>query len=146
LKTAKLNLTLLSREGLVKSMESRKLDDKKIAEIRAEGKKHGASDEEIEKVIGLAKALEGLDTEPPEGSVVLSGKKADFDRIYRVEILGSDGKPIDTTGRSTSTRGDDSIMTIQPSQPPPANATLAFYVITDKSRMSFPFDLKVTLP
>lgn len=146
LKSAKLNITLLSREGLVESMKARKLDDKKIEEIRAEGKKRGVPAEEVEKMIELAKAFEGLDSEPPEGSVILSGKKADFDRIYRVEILGSDGKPIDTSGRSTSTRGDDSIMTIQPSQPVPANATLAFYLLTDKSRMSFPFDLKVTLP
>jgi len=146
LKAAKLNITPLSKTGYAEMMKSRKLDDKKIEEIRAEGKKHGVSEKEIEQLIGLAKAMEGLDSDPPDGSVILSGKKSDFDRIYRVEILGDDGKPMDTTGRSTSTRGDDSIMTIQPSQALPDNATLQFFIITDKSRLSFPFELKVPLP
>ena len=147
LKAAKLTITPLSVKGYSAKLESRKLDDKKIEELRAEGKKHGVSDEEIEKLIGLAKAMEGLNEQPQEGMVILSGTKADFDRLYRVEILGDDGKPVDTGSRSTSTRGDDStIMTIQPQKPPPANAALEFFVLTDKSTLSFPFDLKVTLP
>jgi hypothetical protein len=146
LKAAKLTITPLSKAGYAERMKARKLDDAKIAEIRAEGKKRGVPNDEVEKMIELAKAMEGLDTEPTEGTVVLSGKKSDFDRIYRVEILGDDGKPIDVGARSTSSRGDDTIMTMQPSQPPPANAALQFYVITDKSRLSFPFELKVTLP
>jgi len=147
LKAAKLTITPLSVKGYKEAQQARKLDDKKIAELRAEGKKQGVSDEEIEKMIGLAKAFEGLDETPSDNAVILSGKKADFDRIYRVEILGGDGKPVNVGSRSTSTRGDDStIMTLQPSEPPPANATLEFYILTDKSRLSFPFDLKVTLP
>lgn len=146
LKAAKLSITPLSKTGYAEKMKSRKLDEKTIAEMRAEGKKRGVSDDEIEKMIGLAKAMEGLETEPAEGLIVLAGKASDFARIYRVEILGNDGKPIDVGSRSTSTRGEDSIMTMQPSQPPPANAALQFYVITDKSQLSFPFDLKVTLP
>lgn len=147
LKTAKLTITPLSTKGYAAQLESHKLDDKKIAELRAEGKKQGATDEQIEKLIGLAKAMEGLNEQPQEGMVILSGKKADFDRIYRVEILGDDGKPIDVGSRSTSTRGDDAtLMTMQPQKPPPANAALEFFVLTDKSTLSFPFDLKVTLP
>jgi len=146
LKTAKITLTPLSRQGYIDARKARKLDDKKIEEIRAEGKKRGVPDSEIETMIGLAKALEGLDEDPPEGAVILSGKKADFDRIYRIEILGNDGKPIDTPQRGTSSRGEDSIMTIIPKEPPPANAALQIFLITDKSKLSFPFDLKVTLP
>jgi hypothetical protein len=146
LKAAKLTITPLSKAGYAERMKARKLDDTKIAEIRAEGKKHGVSDEEIDKMIELAKAMEGLETEPAEGLIVLSGKKSDFDRIYRIEILGDDGKPIDVGSRSTSSRGDDSIMTLQPSQPAPANAALQFFILTDKARLSFPFELKVTLP
>jgi hypothetical protein len=37
-------------------------------------------------------------------------------------------------------------MTMQPNAPPPANAALQFYLLTDKSRLSFPFELTVTLP
>lgn len=147
LKAAKLTITPLSTKGYAAQLESRKLDDKKIAELRAEGKKRGVPDDEIEKMIGLAKAMEGLNEQPQEGMVILSGTKADFDRIYRVEILGDDGKPVDVGSRSTSTRGDDAtLMTMQPQKPPPANAALEFYVLTDKSKLSFPFDLKVTLP
>jgi len=146
LKAAKLTLTLLSTKGYIEAKKSRKIDDKKIAEVRAEGKKRGVPEEEIEAMIGLAKALEGLDETPPENAIILSGTKSDFDRIYRIEILGSDGKPIDTPQRGTSTRGDDSIMTIIPAQTPPENAALQIYVLTDKSKLSFPFDLKVTLP
>lgn len=146
LKAAKVTITPLSPAGYAETMKTRRLDEKQIAEIRAEGKKRGVSEKEIDQMIGLAKALEGLDSDPPEGAVILSGTKSDFDRIFRVEILGSDGKPIDVSGRTVSTRGEASIMTLAPAQPPPANASLQLYILTDKARMSFPFDLKVTLP
>ena len=41
LKAAKVDVTVLSKEGYLAEMKKNKLDDKKIAEIRAEGKKHG---------------------------------------------------------------------------------------------------------
>ena len=146
LKPAKLTITPLSKAGVTEAMKARKLDEKKIEEIRAEGKKHGASEAEVESIIQLAKALEGLDSDVPEAAVVLSGKSADFDRVYRVEILGADGQPMNITSRGTSTRGENALMTLQPSEAPPDNATLQFFLLTDKSRVSFPFDLKVTLP
>lgn len=146
LKTAKIEITPLSLDGYRKMRESRKIDAKKIEEIRAEGKKRGVPENEIEAVIGLAQAFDSMDADVPEGAIILSGKKASFDRIFRVEVLGSDGKPINVGNRSTSTRGEDSVMTLQPSEPPPANATLQLYLLTDKSKVSTPFELKVTLP
>jgi|SRR6185436_1527641 len=146
LKAAKLTITPLSKAGYAELMKSRKLDDKKIEEIRARAKKENIPEAEVEMMIGLAKAMEGLDDTPAEGAVILSAKEADFKRVYRVEILGSDGKPMNVTSRSTSTRGDDSIMILQPSEAPPANAALEFTLVTDKARLSFPFDLKVQLP
>ena len=146
LKTAKLTITPLSKAGYAELMKSRRLDDKKIEEIRARAKKENVPEAEVEMMIGLAKAMEGLDDNPAEGAVILSAKEADFKRVYRVEILGSDGKPVNVTSRSTSTRGDDSIMILQPSEAPPENAALEFVLITDKARVSFPFDLKVQLP
>jgi len=146
LKGANVTLTLMSREKYAAALKARKITDKDIEQIRAEGKAHGASDKEIELAIGLAKAMEGLDSEPPEGAVLLSGKKSDFDRIYRVEILGSDGKPIDIGGRSTSSRGEDSLMTLQPSLAPPKDAALQFYVLTAKSKVAIPFEMDVQLP
>jgi len=146
LAAAKINLRLLSRQGYIDEMKKHKLDDAAIASIRAEGKKHGASDKEIEMAIGMAKALDSMDAEPAEGSVILAGKKADFDRIFRVEVLGDDGKPISTSGRELSTRGDDSVMTLHPSDKPPANASLQIQLLTEKSRVTSPFELTVPLP
>lgn len=146
LKSSKLTITPLSPAGYAERMKARKLDDKKIEELRAEGKKQGIPDKEIEMALELAKALDSMDSPPPEGAVILAGTKADFDRIYRVEVLGADGKPLDTSGRSVSTRGEDSLMTLQPSSPAPANAAMQIYILTAKSQMSFPFELKVDLP
>lgn len=146
LKAAKIDVTLLSAAGYQATVQKRKIDDKDIEKIRAEGKAHGASDKEIEAVIGFAKAMESLDAEVPEGGIFLTGSKSDFDRIYRVEVLGADGKPIDMTGRSTSTRGESVVMTLQPSTPPPAGASLQFLLLTQKSRVAFPFELNVPLP
>ena len=146
LKAAKVDLTLLSPAGYTALMKTRKITDKDIEAIREEGRKRGVSDKEIEAMIGFAKAMENIDGDVPEGAVILSGKKTDFDRVYRVEILGGDGKPIDTSGRSTSTRGEDTIMMLQPNAAPPANASLQVYLLTDKSRLSFPFEMNVPLP
>lgn len=146
LKSAKLTLTPLSPDGHAAWMKKHKLDEAKIEQLRAEGKKRGVDEKEIEMAIEMAKAFDGMDSSLPEGTVILSGSKADFDRLFRVEILGADGQPIDTGSRSTSTRGEDAVMTLQPSTAPPANAALQLYVITAKSKMSFPFELKVELP
>lgn len=147
LKAAKVSITPLSPAGYAEVQKKRKLDDAKIAEIRAEGKKQGVPEAEVEMAIELAKAFEGMDGDLPPGTVILSGTKADFDRVFRIEILGTDGKPIQTGGRSTSSRGDDStIMTIQPSEPLPPNASLQIFLLTDKSRVSSPFEMSVPLP
>jgi len=146
LKAAKVTLTPLSPAAYNAAQKARKLDDAKIAEIRAEGKKRGVSDAEIEQAIGLAKAFEGLDGELPEHAVILSGTEADFQRLFRVEVLGADGKPMNAPSRSISTRGDSSIMTLQLSEAPPPNAALQIYLLTDKSRVTSPFELTVKLP
>lgn len=142
LKSAKVALTPLSRDGYSAWQKKHKLDE---AQIRALGKERGVDEKEIQMAIEMSKALEGLDS-VPEGSVILAGASSDFERIFRVEILGSDGKPVDTGSRSTSTRGEDSVMTLQPNSPPPENAALQVYLLTSKSKMSFPFELKVNLP
>lgn len=146
LKSAKIEITPLSRAKFEETMKSRKIDEKAIAEIRAQGKKEGVPEKEIELAIEMAKAFESMDSSPPENAILLSGKKSDFDRIFRIEILGKDGQPINITGRSLSTRGESSLMTLQPSEAVPQDASLQVFVLTDKSRMSFPFELSVPLP
>jgi hypothetical protein len=146
LKASKVEVTLLSPGGYKTLMQSRKITEKDIAAIREEGKKRGVSEKEIEAMIGFAQAMDSMDADVPDGAVILSGTKAAFDRIYRVEILGADGKPLDVNSRSTSTRGENTIMMLQPNSPPPAGAALQIYLVTDKSRMSFPFEVSVPLP
>jgi hypothetical protein len=146
LKSAKLSFAPLSPDGHTAWLKKHKLDEAKIEQLRAEGKKRGVSDQEIEMAIEMAKAFDSMDSALPEGTVILSGSAADFDRLYRVEVLGADGQVIDTGNRSTSTRGDDAVMTLKPSEAPPANAALQFQLLTAKSTMSFPFELKVDLP
>jgi hypothetical protein len=146
LKAEKVDITLLSPAGYASLMKSRKITDEDVAKIRAEGKAHGASEKEIEAVIGMAKALESLDAEPAEGTVLLSGTKSAFARLFRIEVLGEDGKPLNVTERGLSTRGEDSVMTLKPSAKAPENASLQLYVLTAKSRLSIPFELDVPLP
>jgi hypothetical protein len=146
LQAAKIEITPLSPERHAAMREQRKLTEEKIAQIKAEGKKQGVSEKEIEMMIGLAQAMSEMDAPTREGTIILSGKKSTFDRIYRIEVLGADGQPIDFPERSTSSMGDDSLMTLVPREPPPADATLQLTLLTDKSKMSFPFELTVPLP
>jgi hypothetical protein len=146
LKTAKLEITPLSADGYTAALQSRKITEKDIEEIRAEGKRRGADEKEIELAIELAKAFESIDEPPAPGSVYFAAKKADFDRIYRLEILDAGGNPVNVPSRGVSTRGPASIMTLNASEPPPAGATIQLMLLTDKSRLSYPFDVKVDLP
>jgi hypothetical protein len=146
LQAAKIAITPLSPARHAAMREERKLTEDKIAQIRAEGKKQGVPEKEIEMMIGLAQAMSEMDSPPREGTIILSAKKSTFDRIYRIEVLGADGQPIDLPERSTSSMGDDSLMTLVPREPPPADATLQLTLLTDKSKMSFPFELNLPLP
>ena len=146
LKAAKVEITLLSPARHAAMREERKITPEKIAQLKEEGKKRGVPEKEIEMMIGLAQALSEMDSTPREGTVLLSAKKSTFDRIYRIEVLGPDGQPIDLPERSTSTMGDDSLMTLVPREPPPPDATLQVMLLTDKSKMSFPFELTLPLP
>jgi hypothetical protein len=146
LKAAKLEITPLSKEGYAAAAKARKITEKDIEKLREEGKKQGADPKEIELAIEMAKAFEGLDEAPAPNAVIFSGKKADFDRVYRLEILGPDGNPLNTTSRGVSTRGESSLMTLNPSEPAPADATVQLLLLTDKAKVSFPFELKVELP
>jgi hypothetical protein len=146
LKAAKLEITPLSREGYAAAAKERKVDDKAIEQLRAQGKKEGVPEKEIELAIALAQAFEGIEGDVSDTAVILSGEKSDFDRIYRIEILGEDGEPIHITSRGTSSRGESSLMTLDPAKPPPANATMQLMLLTEKTRVSVPFDLKVPLP
>lgn len=148
LKSAKLSLTPLSADRYIEEKKKQKITEKDIEEIRARGKAAGASDKDIEMAIGLAQAMEEMGNEPlPDGAVVLSGASKDFDRIQSLEFIGKDGEPLHISSRSSSTRGESTIMVLQPAEPIPPDAPLQLVLLTDKSRMTVPFELKnVPLP
>jgi len=146
LKASKVEVTVVSKERWAEERKKQKLDDKKIAEIRAAGKREGASDKEIDAVIELAKGLQEA-FPVPENAVVLSGPRAGMERIQSVKILGPDGEEIHVG--STMSQGDEKTKTmiLEPSKPVPPNASLRFTVLTDKARFAVPFELKdVPLP
>ena len=147
LASAGIKLTPLSPERYAEEKKKQKITDKDIEEIRAQGKAHGASEKEIEFAIGMAKAMEEMGGQaPPEGSVILSGSSKDFDKIHAVDIIGPDKKQIDVNARESSTRGDSTIMILHPSSLP-AGSALRLTLLTAKSRVSVPFELKkVELP
>jgi hypothetical protein len=147
LKAAKITLTPLSPKGYAAIQEERKLTPEKLEQLRAEGRKQGVPEKEIELMLGLAEALGSLDGPLEEGSIALRGKESDFDRIFRVDFLAQDGVPVTMTSRGTSSRGeDDALMTLQPSDALPPNAPMQISILTEKSKMSFPFELTVDLP
>lgn len=148
LKSAKLTITPLSPERYAQEKQKQKITEKDIEEIRARGKAAGASDKEIEMAVGLAQAMDEMGAEPlPEGAVVLSGSSKDFDRIQSLEMIGTDGEPLSITSRTSSTRGDSTLMVMQPSHPIPPDTSMKLVLFTEKSRMTVPFELKnVPLP
>ncbi len=148
LKAEKLSITILSPAAYEKKQGQTKLDDAKIAEMRAEAKKQGVSDAEIDAGIELAKALQELGGgTPAEGAVILAGKEADLDRVLHVRLLKADGSEVSIPSSSSSTSGGDTIMVIEPSEPPPPDATLELTILTKKATMSVPYELKkIELP
>lgn len=148
LKAEKLSITVLSPKKQEEKRGANKLDDKKIAEIREQAKKEGVDEKEVEAMIELAKAFQELGAgSGAEGAVVLSGKEADMDRILSVRLLKADGTEVSIPSRSSNTSGDDTIMTLEPSEPPPADVTLELTLLTKKATMSVPYELKsIQLP
>ena len=148
LKDAKLSITPLSPVGYAEMKKKQKITEADIERLRKEAKEKGASDEELELAIGFARAMNEMDAGPlPDGTVVLSGLAKDFDRIHKIELLDGGGNPIHIGGQQKSTRGDNVLVLLHPSEAPPANASLRLTLLTDKSKMSVPFELKnVQLP
>ncbi len=148
LKAEKIEVTLLSPAGYKAEREKNKLDEKAIDEARAEGKRRGVSEKEMEAMIELIKALDELGNEAPKpGTVILSGSEDDMDRIQKVRILRPDGQEVRVSSSGSSTRGDHTMMTLHPDEVPPSDSSLEFTLLTSKAKMSVPFELKtVTLP
>lgn len=148
LKAAKVQVTVLSKRAYADLKKSQKLDDAKIAEIRAEGKKHGVEGKEMDAMIEMAKAFQEIgDGDLPDSAVILSGKSAEMEKIVEVGLQKADGSEIDMGGRSSSSDSKTKSIVLQPREAPPDDAVLVFTILTDKAKVSVPVDLKeVPLP
>lgn len=147
LKAAKVEVTVLSRKRYDEEKKKQKLDDAKIAEIKAEAKRRGMDEKEVEALIELAKAFEGLGGDVPQNAVILTGKEADLDRIQSVKILDPAGEEVEVGGSSSSSDGKTKTMVLAPRKTPPAKSALVFTILTDRSVVPVPFELKeVPLP
>ncbi len=144
LKSAKVEITPLSPGGY-KSRQEKNRPSKE--EIRAEGKKHGASDAEIEQALKLMDALASLSGEAPSESSVLLETKDPEGRIIAIDLVRSDGAEIHAPSRSSSGGRGLKMVKINLSEKPPADAALVVTVRTAKSLVTVPLDLRgVALP
>jgi hypothetical protein len=143
LATEKVTIRLLSAEKYSAEREKVKMTDEKAAQAREMAKKEGIGEKEIEAMIELARALQEMEGGPlPPGAIVLAGKEVDLDRIQKIKVFKSDGTEISIPSRQSSTSSGETIMILQPEEVPPADAALEITLLTKKSTVSVPFELK----
>ena len=83
----------------------------------------------------------------PEGAVALTGRVADLARVRALRVLKADGAEIGTTGRQVTSDGAAGTLEFFLAEPAPADATLVLGLLTTKSVLAVPFELKeVPLP
>jgi hypothetical protein len=144
LKAAKVEITPLSaKEYAARQVKNRPTKE----QIIAEGKKHGASDEEIKKVLEMMDALASLGGEAPtETSVLLETKDPDG-RIIAIDVVRADGAELHSSSRGSNGGREQKLQKIDLDAKPPADAALLVTLRTAKSVVTVPFSLKeVALP
>jgi hypothetical protein len=145
LKAAKIEITPLSPAEYKTRSAKRKPSKEEIA---AEGKKHGASEKEIQQMMQMMEALSALG--PGED---VSDTNAVFDvkdpegRLLGLEVVNRDGTEIHASGRSSSGGKESKLMKLDLAQKPPDDAALLLTVRTPKSVVSVPLAFnEVVLP
>ena len=82
-----------------------------------------------------------------EGSVVLVGRTPDMERIRSIRVVKADGTELPTAGRSSQSDSESTMLQIGHSEAVPPDAGLVFTLLTEKSILAVPFELKdVPLP
>jgi len=144
LKSAKVEITPLSAKEYKARQASGRPTKEQIAE---EGKKHGASEKEIQEAIALMDALTSLGgEEPSENSILLETKDPDG-KLISVELAHADGSDLHSQGRSSNGGRELKTVKIDLAEKPPADAALLVTLRTSKSLVSVPLTLKeVVLP
>jgi hypothetical protein len=117
-------------------------------EIAAEGRKHGASEKEIQQMIQMVEALAALG-----GGEDLTETNATFEvkdpdgKLLGLEVADREGQEIHSTGRSTSGGRESKLVKLDLGQKAPADASLLLTVRTPKAMVTVPFAWKeVPLP
>ena len=96
---------------------------------------------------GLADAGVALRLSASESSVGVSGKAADLDRVRTLRLLRPDGSEVAASGLQRGSDGATASFEVLLAEPPPADATLVVGLLTKKSVLAVPFELKdVPLP
>ncbi len=149
LAAANLKLTLLSKKGWTAELKKQH-GPESVARMRTRMKSDGRTDEEIEEAVAEAidmrKTLADLEDEPGEGVAILTTAE-DMQRIRSVKVLAGDGSEIASRGMSGSSDGVTGLRRDDLAKAPGPDATLVLTLLTEKARVSVPFDLKnVPLP
>jgi len=144
LKSARVEITPLSAA----TYKSRQQQNKPTTEqIREEGKKHGASEEEIQQAIKLMDAMAALGGEEPGDTSVLLETKDPEGRIISIEVAGPDGAELHASSRGTTGGRESKLVKIDLDAKPPADAMLVVTLRTPKSVVNVPVKWKeVALP
>ena len=148
LKSAKVELTVLSKAKYAEERKKHRLDEAKIAKIREEAKSRGMKDEEADAIVEMAKAFDEMgEGDLPEHGFYLKVPTASEEKIQEVWLETAKGEKLETGG--SSSRSDEAFVLKQVSlkAAPPKDAVLVARLLTDKSIVSVPFEMKeVRLP
>jgi hypothetical protein len=144
LKSAKVEITPLSAAQYKNRQEKNRPSKEEIA---AEGKKHGASEAEIQQAMKLMDALSALSGEAPSENSVLLETKDPEGRIIAIDLVRSDGSDLHAPSRGSTGGREAKMVKIDLSEKPPADAALVVTLRTAKSVVTVPLDLRgIALP
>jgi len=148
LKSNRVDVTVLSREAYAAEQKKNRLDEKKIALIRAEGKERGMKDEEIDALVEMAKAFDGMGGGPlPENVLLLKIGRPGYEKVQDLWVETAAGEKIESGSSQGSGSEDAMLKQIEMRSPLPKDAVLVLSLFTDKAIVSVPFELKeVVLP
>lgn len=84
---------------------------------------------------------------PEQQSVELVGRTSELEIVRDVRLLRRDGTEVASSSRASGSIGEEASITLSYDEPVPPDATLVFSLITPKSILAVPFELKdVPLP
>lgn len=148
LKSAKVELTVLSKAKYVEERKRHRLDETKIAKIREEATARGMKEEEADAIVEMAKAFDEMgEGDLPEHGYYLKVPTASEEKIQEVWLETAKGEKLESGG--SSSRSDEAFVLKQVflKEAPPKDAVLVARLLTDKSIVSVPFEMmEVRLP